>query len=129
MAPDIEELVIAYLASVGLTEVAFEMPNEPVYPFHLVNRISGGDDDVTDCPAVSIHVFHTSRALASEAARIMHHKMKQLTAKIPIQVEGGYVSVDRVYVIETPHWEDYGDKQIERYCGRYRIETRVNLTT
>lgn len=99
-------------------------------PFYLVNRVTGGDDMVTDCPTVSVHAFNTTRTGASTSARTMHALMKQLTAQVPVLMsDASYVSVDAVYVMETPHWEDYGDKTIQRYCGRYRIELRCNLST
>lgn len=129
LPPDVEELLISYLSPLG--DVSVEMMN-PVqtFPFYLINRISGGDDYVTDCAAVSIHAFHTSRTLASAAARAMHLKMKQLTPQVPVLMsDSTYASVDYVGVIETPNWVDYGDKEIERYVGRYRIEVRCNLTT
>lgn len=129
LSPDIEELIVSYL-STGLSNVSVEMPATPTYPFYLVNHLTGHDDYVTEYPVLSIHAFDTTRTAASDAARAMHKMMKDLTAKIPILMsDGSYVSVDYIYVIEAPHWEDYGDKEIHRYCGRYRVETRLNLTT
>lgn len=130
LAPDVEELVVSYLRASGLSNVSVIMPPDPPMPFFLVNRISGGDDWVTDYPCVSIHCFATSRTLASSAARQMHTLMKNLSAKTPIPMSNGnYASVDYVFVVETPAWEDYADKNIHRYCGRYHIDLRVNLTT
>lgn len=129
LAPDVEELVVAYL-STQLSNVAVQMGPSPTMPFYLVNRISGGDDDVTDRPAVSIHAFNTTRTAANTSARTMHALMKRLTAQVPVLMsDSTYASVDYVYVLESPHWEDYGDKAIQRYCGRYRIDLRCNLTT
>jgi hypothetical protein len=107
------------------------MPNPiPTLPFYLITRLTGGDDNVTDSAAVSIHAFSTTRTSASSNARLMHARMKKLTPLVPILMsDGSYASVDYVTVIETPTWRDYADKQVQRYCGRYRIEVRCNRAT
>lgn len=106
------------------------MPPRPPLPFILINRLTGGDDWVTDYPCVSIHCFNASRTLASDTARVMHKQMKDLDPRLPIQMsDGSYVSVDYVFVDEAPHWEFYEDNEIWRYCGRYHIDLRLNQTT
>jgi hypothetical protein len=127
LAPDIEELVITYLAT-QLDNVSVEMMTDPPFPFYLVNRITGGDDMVTDYGTVSIHAFAGTRIEARDAARVMHNMMTNLSAKIPITVGGQTVNVDYVLTLESPHWEDYGDNTIQRYCARYRIDTRLKTT-
>lgn len=133
LAPDLEDLVISYLTSTGLApaaQIQFEMPPRPTYPFFLVNDLSGGDDDVTEYPVVSIHCFASTRPAAATAGRELHTKMKALTPLLAIQIsDGSYVSIDHLEVVERPHWEDYADDAISRYCGRYHIDLRVNQTT
>jgi hypothetical protein len=123
-APHSEEFVIAYLKQ-WLTNVRTEMPTDPPFPFYLVNRLSGGDDMVSDYPTLSIHCFHTSRQLASDAADVMHAKMKALTARSAVLVRGVNVGVDYIEVVETPMWVDYNDPNIKRYVGRYKFGLRL----
>lgn len=123
-APHSEEFVIAYLKQ-WLTNVRTEMPTDPPFPFYLVNRLSGGDDMVSDYPTLSIHCFHTSRQSASDAADAMHAKMKALTARSAVLVRGVNVGVDYIEVVETPVWVDYNDPNIKRYVGRYQLGLRL----
>lgn len=129
LPPDVEELLCSYLSELG--DVSVEMTNPiPQFPFYLINRIDGGDDNVTDYPVVSIHAFNTTRTLASTSARAMHKMMKQLTPLVPVLMsDSTYASVDKVDVIETPRWIDYGDEEIHRYVGRYCVAVRCNLAT
>lgn len=132
LAPDIEELVIIYLSDLG--DVSVELPpvnnaDNPIpFPFYLVTRITGGDDRLTDSAVVSIHAFAATRTAASDAARQMHDLMTSLSAKLPLTVGGQTVNVDYVETLETPTWVDYGDNTIQRYVGRYRIDTRLKTT-
>ena len=123
-APHSEEFVIAYLKQ-WLTNVRTEMPTNPPFPFYLVNRLSGGDDMISDYPTLSIHCFHTSRQLASDAADAMHAKMRTLTAKSGVLVRGVRYGVDYIEVVETPMWVDYNDPNIKRYVGRYKFGLRL----
>jgi hypothetical protein len=132
LAPDLEELVCEYLSPLGNVSVELPPvgdPDNPIsFPFYLVLRLTGGDDMVTDYGTVSIQAFAGTRTAASDAARLMHNRMTNLTAKIPITVGGQFVNVDYVETLESPHWEDYGDNTIQRYCARYRIDTRLKTT-
>lgn len=98
-------------------------------PFYLINRISGGDNMITEYPVVQIDCFDTTRTGASDAARAMHGLMKQLDARVTITVGGTKASIDSIEVVEAPHWEDYGDDNLQRYCGRYRLDLRLKTTT
>lgn len=128
LAPDVEDFLINYLSRLEPPgQVSFEMPAEPPMPFIVVTRLSGGDDYVTDESTVSIHAFHTSRALAAVEARRMHQLMKSLTPKLAVPLsDGTYASADYVYVLEAPAWRDYQDKTIWRYCGRYKVDLRLS---
>lgn len=127
LPPDIEELLIVYLGQF-FDNVSTEMGTDPPFPFYLVTRISGGDDMVTDYSTVQIDAFASDRTAASDAARAMHAKMTTLSAKLPLTVGGQTVNVDYVETLETPTWRDYGDNTIQRYAGRYRIDTRLKTT-
>ena len=133
LAPDLEDLVISYLTASGLApaaQIGFTMPPRPTYPFYLVHELGGGDDMVTEYPVVSIHCFAATRTVAAENARTLHKKMKDWTPLLAVQVsDGSYVSIDHLEVVERPHWEDYADDAIQRYCGRYHIDLRINQTT
>jgi hypothetical protein len=124
---DVEELLIEFLSGQGFNNVSIEMTANPPLPFVLINHLTGGDDEVTDSAVVSIHVFDATRTAASTDARALHRAMKGLTAQTPILMsDGSYASIDYLEVVESPHWEDYGDKTIHRYCGRYRVDLRIN---
>lgn len=127
LAPDAEELVVSYLAQF-FPNVSVTMPAEPPLPFYLVTRISGGDDMVTDYATVSVHAFASDRTAASDAARAMHDKMRNLNARIGIPVSNGTAGVDRVETKETPAWRDYDDANLQRYVGRYGLDLRLKRT-
>lgn len=128
LPPDVEEMVVSYLSPLG--NVSTEMLPVPPYPFYVVHKLTGPEDMVTEYDVVSVHAFSTTRTAASDAARASHKKMKQLNAQVSILMhDGSYSSIDKIDVLESPCWEDYGDKAIHRYCARYRIELRVNQTT
>ena len=125
LAPDVEELLVSFLSPLG--QCGTVMPPMPTMPYILISRLSGGDDWVTEEATVSVHCFHSSRSLAAEFSRTVHNQMKNLLARTPILMSNGsYANVDYVYVIESPAWRDYEDKTIWRYCGRYRIDLRIN---
>lgn len=130
IAADVEELVVNYLGQ-HFANVGVDMPPVPALPFYLVNRIAGGDDMVTDCATVSIHCFAATRTAASNAARAMHLLMNPfaLTPKLNFTLSMGSAYVDRVRTLETPAWRDYENPNLQRYCGRYLIDLRMNLTT
>jgi len=128
LSPDITEFVIAYLTP-SLTNVSTLMPPNPPLPYYVVKRITGTQDWVSDYPVVSIHAFDSTDALAAQAARAMHALMNPwvLTPKVSVLVSGVECSIDSLEIQEAPAWQDYGDKNLERYCARYKITTRVNL--
>lgn len=124
---DTEELLVNYLQSISPGNVAAEMPNQPNMPFILVARASGGDDKVTDFAIVEISVFHTSRVLASAAARLMHTKMLALRpTTVGLVVAGSPVRIDRCSTIHGPAWMDYQNENLRRYTARYVVESRVD---
>ena len=128
LAPDVENFLVQYLSPLAPPgQVSIYMPPNPPMPFFLVNRISGGDDYVTDEAVVSIHCFNKTRSLAAQSARRMHAMMKSLMPYSPgvLMGDGFYANVDYVMVIETPAWQEYEDKQIWRYCGRYSLDFRL----
>lgn len=128
IAPDVQEFVVAYLTPT-LTNVSTFMPDEPPYPYYVVKRITGAQSWVDDYPVVSVHAFHSTDALAAQAASAMHALMNPwvLTPKVVVMVGGVPTSIDSLEVLEAPSWQDYNDKTVQRYCARYKITTRVNL--
>ena len=128
LAPDIEDFLVNYLTPLEPPgQVSFEMPTKPKMPFILVNRLDGGDNEVTEEATVSVHVFHTTRSLAAYEARRMHQQMKSLLPRTAVLMsDGSYASVDYVETVETPAWREYEDKTIWRYCGRYKIDLRLS---
>jgi hypothetical protein len=130
LPPDIEELTISYLVHTGgFFPVSTEMFENDPLPFIVVNCIHGPDDMVTEYALVSIHTFHNDRTLASTLSRQVHNSMKNLYSVPVLMNNGSYANIDYLEVHEKPHFEDYGSKEIRRYCARYCIATRCNLTS
>lgn len=127
IAADVEELVVTYLAQT-FTNVGVDLPPTPPLPFYLVTRIAGSSDWVTDSAVVSVHAFAATRTAASDAARAMHNVMNPWTfnPKLGFTLSTGTAFIDRICILETPAWRDYDDPNLQRYCGRYRIELRLN---
>ena len=137
LSADVQELLVSYLSTQLINvPISTKMPPNPTYPFVLINRISGGDDMVTDMGTVSIHSFQTgptpeaAETAANTLSRQVHLAMKQLVPSVAVLMSNGtYASIDSMHVVESPRWEDYGDKQIQRYVARYHVDVRCNLTT
>jgi hypothetical protein len=130
IAADAEEFVVAYLSQY-FTNVGVEMPSAPPLPFYLVTRLASPSDMVTDHALISVHAFAATRTAASTAARAMHNYMNPwaLTAKASLTLSSGASSIDRICILETPTWHDYMDPNLQRYCGRYRIDLRMNQSS
>lgn len=131
LAPDVEELVISYLASQGFGNISTEMfvVGEDDLPFVTVNCLDAPDDYVSEYAMVSIHTFAKNRTLASDVSRRVHNSMKNMIGVPVLMSDNSYANVDTIDVRERPHWEDYASKEVRRYCARYRITTRCNTTS
>jgi hypothetical protein len=130
---DCEELVISYLSN-SFSNVGTEMTAGTPLPFILVTLIDDPEDMVTAHASVQIDAFQPTMTLASTTMRQVHLLMKNLVGVPVLMSTSGplgtnYVSVDCIEVHEGPHWEDYGSKEIKRYCARYCIGRRCNLTS
>jgi hypothetical protein len=130
IAADVEELVVNYLAQ-SFPNVGIDMPATPPLPFYLVNNLTAPSDWVTECNTVSIHVFAANRTDASIAARAMHNLMNPwvLNPKVTFTLSTGSANVDRVQIVEKPCYRPYENPNLQRYCGRYRIDLRLNQTS
>jgi hypothetical protein len=131
IAADVEELVVAYLGQT-FTNVGVDMPVSPPLPFYLVNCIAAPSDWITMCATVSVHAFAATRTAASTAARAMHNVMNPwvFTPKLSFTLSNGDTTgIDRFCIVEAPCWRNYEDPNMERYCGRYRIDLRNNQTS
>ena len=131
IAADIEELVVQYLSQT-FPNVGVEMPNSPPLPFYLVNGITAPSDWVTECDTVSIHAFAATRTAASDAGRALHKVMNPwvFTPKLGFTMSTGErASIDRILILEKPTWRNYENPNLQRYCGRYRIELRMNQSS
>ncbi|QIS06758.1 hypothetical protein F5X71_34605 [Nocardia brasiliensis] len=120
---DTETFVIAYLAPLGY--VRAEMPNTPPLPFHLVSRITGSDDGVTDWGTVQIEVFAANRNSARVAARRMHARMLALSPRAVVATDKGPASIDHRATLLGPAFLDYQDENLQRYVARYELATRL----
>lgn len=130
IAADVEELVINYLSQT-LPNVGVDMPVTPPLPFYLVNCLAAPSDWVTEHNTVSVHCFAANRTAASTAARVLHSLMNPwvLTSKLKFTLSTGAAFVDRVCILEKPCWRAYENPDLQRYCGRYRIDLRLNQTS
>src|SRR5258705_10214269 len=123
IAPDVEDLVVAWLTPLGPTSV--ERPAGAALPYRMVNRVAGADDIyiASDDPVVSVHTFAATRTAAKTAARITHQRMFVL-ANNPmtnVVMPSGIGNVEYLETFEGPYWVDYLDKTVSRYVARYRL--------
>lgn len=131
---DVEDVVVAYLINQNVVpagQVSARMPDNPVLPFILVQRIAGDDDYLIDHPTIQIDSFAATQTAASDTARQVHHLMRQLRAKTPVTMPD--TSVVTPYgpakTEQTPiymEWEPAGGGGVmDRYVARYRINLRL----
>lgn len=126
MFVDQERMLVNYLQPISPGNVSVEMPNQPILPFVLVTRISGGDDRITEFAIMEISVFHTSRSAASLVARQAHSMMLALKPyTLGLTVGGSAVRIDRVSTIHGPSWNSYRDENLRQYTARYIVESRA----
>ena len=123
---DAEEVVIAWLTPLRRTAQT-RRSGEPL-PFTLVSHIAG-----EECPeefyaddVVSVHTL-CDKALGEDAAKdeaeATHRRMLLLARYLPdvVLTDGRIATLDYVDVFARPRWEPYGDDQILRKVGRYRL--------
>lgn len=122
---DIEEFLVTYLQPVSPGNIRVDMGTQPVLPFVMLARVAGGDDRITDRPIVDIHVFHSTRALASTAAAQMHSMMRALNSKVAVTISTGTKTIDRVLTLHGPSYLKYEDETLKRYVARYEVESRL----
>jgi hypothetical protein len=129
---DAEDFVIAYLASTSIVpaaQISGRMPATPALPFVLIQRVAGGDDWIVDRATVQIDSFDVNQTTASNAARSIHHAMRQLHAKTVVTVDGVNANIYRCTTEQTPiymSWEPGGGGAVlDRYVARYILDIRL----
>lgn len=124
MYADVEQLLVTYIPAAvpSLTGASVETTNKllEACPFVQVTRIGGSDDYLTDSALVDLDIFNTTRATASETARLVHFAMMHLR-----HTAVGGVLIDNVETITGPMWVNYQDENVQRYVASYLIESRV----
>lgn len=129
---DCEELVVQYLSQ-SFANVGLDMPTTPPLPFYLVNMLPKSQASwVTESNLVSVHVFAATRTASAAAARALHAVMNPwvFTPKLSFTLTGGITTgIDSFCIVEKPSWKDYDDPNLQRYCGRYCIDLRMNQTS
>ena len=125
--------MVSFYANFSPGNVAVQMPtptsSTPVgYPFVLIGRVAGADDRIQDFGITDVDVFHTSRDLANAAAWQLHSWTLQWTPQVGVVMPstGRMVFIDRISTIQGPHWVDYDDENLKRYCMRYEVTSRIN---
>lgn len=123
---DAEELIIAWLAPLGRTSVERRSGDE--LPFRLVTHVAGDEnlDLEIGAAVVSVHTLCArsgGRVAARDEAALTHRRMIELGKYLDTinLADGTDTSVDYVQVFQPPLWVPYGDDQILRKVGRYRI--------
>ena len=100
-------------------------------PFIYVNHLGGEecDEESTVDELVSIHTLYpkglgqSGKKAAAEAAAVTHRRMLLLArylVDVPLP-SGRNADIDYCDVAMRPRWEEYGDPNILRKVGRYRI--------
>jgi hypothetical protein len=131
IAADVEELVVKYLSQT-FPNVGLDLPVAPIpLPFYLVNKLHGPADWITEHNLVQVDAFAATRTAAATAARAMHNVMNPwvFTPKLSFTLSTGTAGIDSFEIEEVPAWHDYENPNLIRYCGRYRIELRMNQTS
>lgn len=114
---DIEDIVLEMLASVGSTVLA--TPDVITPPLVVVRRTGGFDDQITDTPRVQVECFGYTRRQTAD--------MAEACRQIILAAPGtGYArtSIDATWTEAAPSYVNYGDRNIQRYVGTYRISLR-----
>lgn len=124
-----EELMVAFYGNFSAGNVAVQMPTIPVgWPFIKIGRSGGHDDRIQDFGIADVEVFHTSRVQANTAAWRLHSWTLTWTPKVGVVMPstGQTVFIDRIETIMGPHFQDYDDENLKRYCIRYQVTSRIN---
>lgn len=105
------------------------LPEDPL-PFILVVYVDGTEnvDESYSDDVVSVHCLYrkglgaSERKAAKDFANLVHRRMLLLARYLePIPIGDRVGDVDSVTIFSRPRWEPYGDEQIVRKVGRYRI--------
>lgn len=121
---DAQEVIIAWLQPLRRT-AGIRRLGDPL-PFTLVEHITGEEVDGYSDEVVSVHTL-CDRALGEDAAKEeteRTHRRMMLLARYLEDVElidGRTATIDYVNVFQSPIWVEYGDAQILRKVGRYKI--------
>jgi len=123
---DAEECVIAWLNP--LRRSAQTRRSGDPLPFTLITHITGTED--LDCgyadDVVSVHTL-CDKSLGEDNAKneadATHRRMLLLGRYLPdvVLTDGRVATIDYCDVFQRPRWEPYGDDQILRKVGRYRL--------
>lgn len=123
-APDVQRVVVAWLRPLGRAGTQ-RLSGDPL-PFRLVTRVAGADDPFEgfDEAVVSVHTFAT-RDTATDETNKTHQRMLWLQrhpfTNIELLGSGVVANVNFCDTVEKPTLQDYGDPNLLRYVGRYRI--------
>lgn len=123
-APDVQRVIVAWLRPLGRAGTQ-RLSGDPL-PFRLVTRIAGADDHVEgiDVAVVSVHTFATHET-ATDASNETHQRMLYLQrhpfTDVTMLGSGVVANINFCETVEKPTLVDYGDPNLLRYVGRYRI--------
>ena len=124
VAPDVQRVIVAWLRPLG--RAGTQRLSGDALPFRLVTRIAGADDHIEgiDVAVVSVHTFATRDTATDETIKT-HQRMLYLQrhpfTNIELLGSGVVANINFCETVEKPTLQDYGDPNLLRYVGRYRI--------
>lgn len=123
-APDVQRVIVAWLRPLGRCGTQ-RLAGDPL-PFRLVTRVAGADDHIEgiDVAVVSVHTFAT-RETATDETHTTHQRMLYLQRNPFTDIEllgsGVVANINFCQTVEKPTLVDYGDPNLLRHVGRYRV--------
>jgi hypothetical protein len=122
-APDVEELVVAWLAPVVRSAVE-RRPGDPL-PFCVVQRVAGGDDPDRghDEPIVQLDYLAEGVEAASAGANLVHRRMTYWARTLAAVAmhDGCLVNPDYLDTLFSAERMPYAHDRIVRYVARYQV--------
>lgn len=119
MAPDIEVLLVAYLAELTGQRCLTDLPDDldAILPVHRVACADGVDDGFRlDASIVDVDTFAGDRAQASELAE----EARELLLELRGQPRSAGV-VTGVRTLTKPHWLPDPNPNLRRFTASYQV--------
>lgn len=119
--PDVEELLMAYLAELAPTDTV--TPAQITGKVIRVSRVGGSDDGVTDFPRVEVACYALTRNDAHQLGEQSRQRMLVLGGQA-VDVNGRAVLVDFCRTDTPPEPVPYDNPDVDRSLAYYRLGLR-----